>query len=179
MPSKLEFPFSWAFPHSLAVTHSMLELTFPPHRIRRPGCAHFVGCAIWLERMSPANCRWEVMWDGLISVFTRHSKVECGENIRAPVLCSWKKGASSLSLGSSMEAGRTFSGAWPGPTVTCVSLLRRRVRRGPMPWVVSADSLLVRLTDSEGGASPAWGPGDPPRRRLSGQLGLRYSPGTD
>ncbi|XP_060031112.1 regulator of microtubule dynamics protein 3 isoform X2 [Erinaceus europaeus] len=33
----------------------------------------------------------------------------------------------------SMEAGRTSSGAWHGPTVTCVSSVRRRVRSSSMP----------------------------------------------
>lgn len=42
------------------------------------------------------------------------------------------RGASSLCLVGSMEAGKTFSGAWPGLTVTCVSSLKRRARRSRM-----------------------------------------------
>lgn len=48
--------------------------------------------------------------------------------------------------------------------------------------MVSAGRFLVgrRLTDCGGGASPpAWGPEEPPGCRLSGQLWLSYSLGTN
>lgn len=93
-----------------------------------------------LEIMSPVNCAWPVVeWEGCaqglpdVSDHTTALEQHTVWGKDQGPHSSWTRRLIYSFLVYSMEADKTFCGVWPGPTVTCLNLLRRRARRSPMP----------------------------------------------